>query len=353
VNNYWQGHWIKHPAQVNLHGLPSEIVVDCIRDFVAASHTPEDKVQIDNYDDWLLAAYGETFTRNFPGVYTRKYHSTDAVNLTTDWLGPRLYRPKLEEVLYGALNPSTPDVHYVDHFRYPTHGGFVSYLNGFRERTNVACNSEIVEIDPVAKTLRIGDGRIVPYDQVISSAPLPKLIPMIKGVPDDVREAAAKLACTEVVLVNVGVSKPHVRDDHWTYFYDEDIAFARLSYPSNFSPNVAPKGCTALQAEVYFSDKWKPRNEPADACIEPVIDGLLKAGLIDGRDQVVHTSTIVAPFANIIFDHDRPAALKLIHGYLDDIGVGYCGRFGDWGYIWTDQAFASGERAAKDALGHL
>ena len=22
VNNYWKGHWIKHPAQVNLHGLP-------------------------------------------------------------------------------------------------------------------------------------------------------------------------------------------------------------------------------------------------------------------------------------------------------------------------------------------
>lgn len=353
VNNYWQGYWIKHPAQVNLHGLPTDLVAACIRDFVEASHKPAGDARIGNYDDWLLAAFGETFARTFPGVYTRKYHSTDAVNLTTDWLGPRLYRPKLEEVLNGALNPSTPDVHYVDHFRYPTHGGFVSYLNGFRQRTNVACDSEIVAIDPVRKTLRVADGRIVPYDSVISSAPLPKLIPMIEGVPADVREAAARLACTEVVLVNIGVSKPHVRDDHWTYFYDEDIAFARLSYPSNFSPNVAPRGCSALQAEVYFSDKWKPRDRPADAYIEPVIDGLLKAGLIDGRDQVVHTSTIVAPYANIIFDHDRPAALKLIHGYLDDIGVGYCGRFGDWGYIWTDQAFASGERAARDVLARL
>ena len=23
VNNYWKGHWIKHPAQVNLYGLPA------------------------------------------------------------------------------------------------------------------------------------------------------------------------------------------------------------------------------------------------------------------------------------------------------------------------------------------
>ncbi|WP_199803324.1 protoporphyrinogen/coproporphyrinogen oxidase [Erythrobacter rubeus] len=353
VNNYWQGHWIKHPAQVNLHGLPHQVVIDSIKDFVAASHAPKDSHKIENYEDWLIAAFGKTFAETFPAVYTRKYHTTDAKNLTTDWLGPRLYRPELEEVLRGALVPQAPDVHYVDHFRYPTEGGFVSYLNGFRKRSRVECDSEIVEIDPKAKSLRTSDGRVIEYDSIISSVPLPRLIRMIKGAPPDVVEAAGKLACTEVVLVNIGVSKPHVRDDHWTYFYDEDIAFARLSYPSNFSPNVAPKGCTALQAEVYFSDKWKPRDKPAEAYIEPVIDGLLKAGLIDGRDQVVHTSTIVAPFANIIFDHDRPAAVKLIHGYLDDIGVGYCGRFGDWGYIWTDQAFASGEKAARRALDRM
>lgn len=353
VNNYWQGHWIKHPAQVNLHGLPEDLVVDCIRDFVIAGASQERSGRLANYEDWLLASFGETFARTFPATYTRKYHTTDACNLTTDWLGPRLYRPKIEEVLRGALKPNTADVHYVDHFRYPSEGGFVSYLNGFRSRSRVECNSEIVEIDPRAKTIRTADGRLIAYDALITSVPLPRLIPTIKGAPPDVLDAAAKLACTEVVLVNIGVSKPHVRDDHWTYFYDEDIVFARLSYPSNFSPNVAPEGCTALQAEVYFSDKWKPRDKPADAYIEPVIDGLLQAGLIEGRAQVNHTSTIVAPYANIIFDHDRPAALKTVHGYLDDIGVGYCGRFGDWGYIWTDQAFASGEKAARKALGAI
>ena len=353
VNNYWQGHWIKHPAQVNLHGLPDDLVVGCIRDFVTATSDKEASGPYANYEEWLLAAFGETFARTFPAAYTRKYHTTDACNLTTDWLGPRLYRPKLEEVLRGALVPKPQDVHYVDHFRYPTEGGFVSYLNGFRQRSRVECNSEIVEIDPRARTMRTADGRVVAYDALISSVPLPRLVPTIKGTPPDVLEAAARLACTEVVLVNIGVTKPHVRDDHWTYFYDEDIVFARLSYPSNFSGKVAPEGCSALQAEVYFSDKWKPRTQPADAYVEPVIEGLLRAGLIADRSEVNHTSTIVAPYANIIFDHDRPAALRTVHGYLDDIGVGYCGRFGDWGYIWTDQAFASGEKAARKALGML
>ena len=45
-----------------------------------------------------------------------------------------------------------------------------------------------------------------------------------------------------------------------------------------------------------------------------------------------------------------PTALKTVHGYLDDLGIAYCGRYGDWGYMWTDESFISGERAAEKAL---
>jgi hypothetical protein len=55
-------------------------------------------------------------------------------------------------------------------------------------------------------------------------------------------------------------------------------------------------------------------------------------------------------YANIIFDLERTAALAVVHGYLDDLGIAYCGRYGDWGYLWTDEAFKSGERAAQKAL---
>jgi hypothetical protein len=55
-------------------------------------------------------------------------------------------------------------------------------------------------------------------------------------------------------------------------------------------------------------------------------------------------------YANVIFDLDRAAALKTVHGYLDDLGVAYCGRYGDWGYMWTDESFKSGENAAQKVL---
>jgi protoporphyrinogen oxidase len=348
VNNFWRGHWIKHPAQVNLHGLPTELIVDCIKDFVAASAVEKPKIK--NYEDWLIAAFGKTFATTFPMEYTKKYHTTEAKNLTTDWLGPRLYRPKLEEVVLGALKPEPLDVHYIDKFRYPTNGGFVSYLKIFEPMADMKCGYRVRAIDPKARTLSFANGETAPYAELISSIPLPRLIPMIKGAPKDVLEAAALLSCSQVVLVNIGINRPVETRAQWSYFYDDDICFSRLSFPPGFSPKLVPEGCGSIQAEVYFSEKWKPQTGKHEDWIEPTIDGLIKCGLDKDRAEVIHRSVIYAPFANVIFDHDRPKSLSTVHGYLKDIGIAYCGRYGDWGYIWTDQAFLSGERAAKMAL---
>jgi protoporphyrinogen oxidase len=146
VNNFWRGHWIKHPAQINLHGLPTDVVIACIKDFIAAG--AEQPPTIRNYEDWLVKTFGKTFAATFPMRYTVKYHTTEAKNLTTDWLGPRLYRPTLDEVLLGALNPEPLDVHYVDHFRYPSHGGFETYLKPFQKIVDLRCDHRVTAIDP-------------------------------------------------------------------------------------------------------------------------------------------------------------------------------------------------------------
>ena len=55
----------------------------------------------------------------------------------------------------------------------------------------------------------------------------------------------------------------------------------------------------------------------------------------------------------MIFDLARAAALEIIRGYLDDVGIATCGRYGEWGYLWTDESFLSGERAAEQTLARL
>lgn len=345
VNNYWKGHWIKHPAQVNLAGLPQQLIVDCIKDFIHAQHN--DFGEIKHYQDWLHAAFGPTFGDTFPGEYTKKYHTTEAKNLTTDWLGPRLYQPDIEEVLHGALNQETEDVHYIPNFRYPTNGGFVSYLDMFAKRSTIHLDHRVTEIDMAEKMLTFANGNQAPFEELVSSIPLPALIPLIKNAPADVLEAASLLSCSQVVLINIGLNRADVSDNHWTYFYDAEIPFSRLSFPHMFSPKCAPEGCGMIQAEIYFSDKWKPMTGTCEDWIEPTIQDLMRIGYIKDRSEIIHTSTLYAPYGNVIFDHDRPKCLKLVHDYLKDIGIAYCGRYGDWAYIWTDESFISGERAAN------
>ena len=348
VNNHWRGHWIKHPAQCNLHGLPEDLVVSVLRDFIEAQHTAP--LEIATYEEWLRASFGDTFAEVFPMEYCWKYHTTTADNMTTEWLGERLYRANLEEVLRGALSPSTPDVHYISHFRYPTHGGFVAFLNQFVRGADIRLDHEVVHIDPRQRVLRFRNGKQFAYDRLVSSVPLPELIPMIEGVPDDVIDAAGRLACSEVVLVNIGIDREDPIDAHWTYFYDRDFIFTRLSTPHLQSPNNVPPGCGSVQAECYFSRKYRPLDRSPQECVAPVIRDLLRCGILREDDEILVQDAKYIPYANVIFDLDRRAALDTVHGYLDEQGIGYCGRYGDWGYMWTDESFKSGERAAQAAL---
>jgi protoporphyrinogen oxidase len=348
LNNYWRGYWPKHPVQLHLHGMPDDLIVKVISDFVEERQAPERPIK--NYADWLLASFGRTFAEQFPMQYTRKYHLTTAENMSIDWLGPRIYRPSLEEVLRGAISPSSPHVHYITHFRYPKNGGFESYLKKFIPLGNLKLNHELVSIDPRMRELTFSNGLVTRYDSLISSVALPDLIQMIQGAPKEVLDAAGRLACSTVVLVNIGVSRENLSSAHMTYFYDEDICFTRLGFPHMLSATNAPTGMGSIQAEVYFSEKYKPFSGSPEDLIEPVITDLRRCGLLRDDDKILCRKAMKLRYANIIFDLDRAAALKTVHGYLDELGIAYCGRYGEWGYMWTDESFKSGEQAAERTL---
>ncbi|NOT07155.1 MAG: NAD(P)-binding protein [Gemmatimonadales bacterium] len=349
IDNYWRGHWVTHPVITNLRGLPEELVVKVIADFVAARQGAP--VEIRNYEDWLVAGYGRSYAETFPMQYTRKYHTTDAANMSTEWVGPRLYQAKLEEILTGALVSNPPNIHYVQDYRYPKKNGFAEFLRRFHERCDIHLRHKLIRIEPKARRAHFANGRAVDYDHLISSVPLPDLIPMIDGAPREVREAAARLACTTVVLVNLGVARPDVSTSSWTYFYEEEFPFSRVSFPRNMSLHTVPEGMSSIQSEIYFSKKYRPLRVSPESLIQSTIDGLVRCGILRQDDTIVLRHAQVVEYANIIFDLERAPALAVVHGYLDEVGIGYCGRYGDWGYLWTDEAFMSGEGAAAKALG--
>jgi len=202
-----------------------------------------------------------------------------------------------------------------------------------------------------ARVATFGDGQVVRYEQVVSSVPLPDLVPLVAGVPAPILEAARRLAFTSVVLVNLGVDRPGIGGDtHIRYVYDADIPFSRISFPHRLSPHVVPPGTSAIQVEWYSSEKYAPLAMPPDAHIEPSIAHLTAMGVLAPGDRILVREATFTRFANVIYDHDRGAAVAAIHEWLDRVGILYCGRYGEWNHLWTDESFLSGERAADAAI---
>src|SRR5262249_42828340 len=147
------------------------------------------------------------------------------------------------------------------------------------------------------------------YDNLISSIALPDLVAMIDGAPADVLAASKRLACTTCVLVNLGIDREDLSGAHMTYVYDEDLCFSRLGFPHMLSARNAPEGMGNIQAEVYFSDKYKPLSGSADDWIEPVIRDLRRCGVLRETDRIVSKGSMLLRYANVIFDLERRAAL--------------------------------------------
>jgi protoporphyrinogen oxidase len=352
ITNYFHGQWLPHPVQCHLYGLPAELVTACLVDFIAAQQEPP---TINTYRDWCHASFGKTLAETFPLVYTRKYWTVDASDMGVDWVGQRMYPPKLDEVIRGALEPANEgDFHYLTHARYPTEGGYQSFMGALYRDDMVELSKPVVRVDPAGRALTFADGTRVDYQQLISTMPLPELIAAIdpEVVPDEVKNAADLLLCSSLVLVDVAVKRADLSNHEWFYVYDDDISISRGHFPHMLSPNNAPVGKGSIQLEVYHS-RHRPLPCPPDELPDRVVDELVRMGVLT-KDDVLWTRFREVKYANVVFDSKRADALATILPWIQGQGIFLAGRYGEWGYHWTDDATRSGWTAAQavlDALG--
>lgn len=340
--NYYQGVWLKHPAICHLYGLPPETIERCLVDFIESQRTPREAPA--DYAQWLKQSFGTFFAESFAGRYTRKYWTMEPKEMSTDWVGPRVYAPTMEEVIRGALRPKAQALHYIQRCRYPAAGGYEAYTRIFRDGVEIETGAALVEVDVRRRRVAFADGRTAAYGQLISSIPLPVLVAAIPEAPSPVREAAQRLRCTSVMLVNVGVRRSALSDVHWLYIYDEDILCSRVSFPHMLAPANAPEGCGSIQAEIYYS----PSRPLATAdVLGKTLSDLKRVGLLRSDDEIVLATAQDVRFANVIFNHERPASVARIHAFLRAHDIHPCGRYGEWGYLWSDQAVLSGRRVAE------
>lgn len=335
--NYWRGCWLKHPAQNNLAPLPIEEKVKIIDSFV--NRPRKDVAEISDYAEWLRVQYGDYFAENFPFAYTRKYWGVEAKQLETKWVGNRLHVSPLPEVLRGAFAEQQENFYYTKFMNYPKKGGFRSIMNECRKGLDIRLNKKAVRIDTAAKQVEFDDGTVENYDNLISSLPLPEIIKMISDVPENVQNAAKQLRWTCGYQVSLGFNRPDVAKYLWFYIYDEDVPPARVYSPNLKSPDNAPDGCSSLQAEIFFANGVKVVNK--NIILQKTVEKLKEICQFNDSDVVVKDIRF-EPYANIIFTPEIYESRKVVREWLQAQGIKTIGRFGEWDYLWSHQAFESG-----------
>lgn len=339
--NHYQGSWLKHPAMTNLSALPAEEKVQIIDSFV--NRPQKNAEEISNYGEWLEAQNGAYFAEHFAGVYTRKYWGQNPKDMETKWIGNRIYSPSLAEVLRGSYEEQAQNFYYTNYMKYPKKGGFRSILDTCREGLDIRLNKKVIRISPTEKTVYFADGTNENYDRLISSLPLPEIVKMIDGCPQEVKAAAEKLHWTCGYQVSLGFNKPDVAKHLWFYIYDEDIWPARVYSPNLKSPDNAPEGCSSLQAEVFFD--CKADIPSAEKVLSETVEKLKDVCGFTEEDIVVKDIRF-EPYANVTFTHGIYENRDIIKNYLATQGIETIGRFGKWDYLWTFQAFESGKDIA-------
>ena len=372
TTNYFHGHWVPHPAQSNLYAVPQPLREKCVKDFLAIRQSEEDYVPND-YGDWLRFAFGDTFAHTFPSAYTRKYWTTEPENLSTDWVGKRMYFPSVEDVTEGAKAPLPQQTHYIKKIRYPRRGGYMAYANRMVEGSHIHYHHQLVRISFQERKLYFSNEQQTSFDKLVSTLPLPLLI-QYSDAPPRIHEAANRLSCSALLIVNVAAAHKTRRPENWIYVYDEDKYSTRINCTELLSPENAPTGKTGIQVEVYGS-KYRPLTESHEKIAARVCDELIEMGVVKERGAIESVHTKWVPWANVIFDHQRREALNVIFEWLEQHGLlreeddlepitdwdkklaevtpapsqtlFLAGRYAEWKYYWTDDCVLQGLNISK------
>ena len=151
-------------------------------------------------------------------------------------------------------------------------------------------------------------------------------------VDDEVRRAAGELKWASGYIIGVGIHAPCPSTKNWIYFPQDDSPFYRVTYLSNYSPNMTPgKDYYSLLCETSWSNH-KPVSK--DDIIEETLRGLRNSKLLREEDygKIESVYLIEVDYLLPIPLLGRDEALRIIHRFLEEHNVFSRGRFGGWKY---------------------
>jgi protoporphyrinogen oxidase len=299
-----------------------------------------------SFRDWALGIFGQGICDEFLFPYNRKLFCREPEEMTADWVSWAVPRPDLEQVVRGALGLSNRGMGYNPSFRYPSSGGIGVLPAALAARVPaLRTGAEVVEVDVAARTLALASGETLSWERLVSTLPLPRLLGILRGAPKELVAAADRLAWTVVFDLNLGIDRPDLAGgDHWLYFPEPEYPFYRVGFPSNICPAMVPEGCGSMYVEFAGLPGERPDAEELE---RSALEGLRRAGLLEGGERVLARDLAVIDPGYVIFDRERARTVPALLEGLREAGIHSIGRYGAWTYSYMERALRDGLDTAR------
>ena len=341
---YTHGTLIPYPFQKFYDRIPDrEIVEECeegLRNAIGSV------AEASNLEDQILRKFGHGIANHFMLPYNRKLWARDIKQITCEWTSERVASPKGEDQRFETSGEKRKPLQADTQVGYPRQGGFEEIYKSFvKHLPGVELNSPVVHIEPRSRVATTKSGQQFHWDFLVSTIPLPLLVHVVEGVPDEIKGLANRLEYmslrVELLLVGRQLNTPIQR----IYAADPDIPPHKIAFNHNSSDFLRKQPCHAIMAEVSMSPQ-KPID--VNQIAPKTISYLCDMGILDSPEDIVWQSHVDVEYAYPVYTHERPELVKAIKGWMGQYNIFTLGRFGDWEYINSDKCVMKGMTLARE-----
>lgn len=329
--------FLPYPFQNNIKFLPPEVVLECLLGLIETQKQPLDSSRFQHFEDFIYGVFGEGIAKYFMMPYNFKVWAHSPQMMNKEWIGERVAVVDLKRVM-GNVLLNRDDVSWGPNstFKYPLYGGTGEIFSRMQPyiKEHLQLNTRVIAVDTEKKRVITASGLQESYDYLLSTLPLDQLVSNITpDVPQAIADHGKQLLHSGSFIVGVGIKQSSPSTKCWMYFPEDNCPYYRLTYLSNYSPDVVPDAKThySLLAEISRSE-YKPCDR--QTVVDETIQGMVNTKILSRGDieDIVDTHLIERDYTYPIPSLGRDAALDALHPFLESKNIYSRGRFGAWRY---------------------
>ena len=309
----YKGTVIDFPFQYNVHQLPKEDFLECLRDMYYLGD-----IDNENFKSFVNSTSGKAIAEKFLIPYNEKLYACDLNKLDADAMGRFFPKPiKFDELMEKITVPNDYES-YNGTFIYPVDGSF-EFIKSILKRVDenkIWLNSKANKIDSDKKIVYTDKGE-VHYNTLISTMPFNKILPMVSN------NSTSELSSNKVAVFNLGFDKGTDVKTHWRYFPGNEI-FYRIGFYNNIL------GTDKLSLYVEVGAKSNEVLEEK-VLLNQILKDLKQNGIITDHNLIDHQFIIMDP----AYVHITTESEKTYKTFCEDFnkkGIYSIGRYGSWTY---------------------